>query len=543
MSERSGHDRNPWVALTVLSLGLFMTLLDVTIVNVAIPQLVQSLGASLDEALWIVNAYVLVLGVCLITAGRLGDIFGPRNVYLAGTALFTLSSALCGLSSSPALLIAARALQGLGAALLTPQPLAIVLPLFPPQRRGAAFSVNGVVAGVAAVAGPTLGGLIVTHWDWRGIFFVNVPVGLLSMALTLELVPDLRAGRRHRLDLTGVVVATLALTAITFALIEGQRYDWGRVWGVVSIPMIVAAGVVLLGVFALMQRRLQTGDREPLLPFALFRDRNFTLMVVVGGAMQAGLSGLFFPFTIYLQSVLGLSALQAGLVYVPSSVLSMVLSPFVGRLVDRVGGKFILIAGLTLFALGMFLQDLVADVGTSRWAFVPGVLVSGVGLACIFVPMITLAMGQVQPRLAGAASGVLNTTRQLGGVLGAAAVGALLQSRLASALREEAAARAAELPTEARPGFVAGFRRAAEGGLDLGAGEATGAARAASGGLAAQVDRVAGDVFHHAYVAALHPALALPIAVLLLAALACLAIRGTGRPVPQPASAPAPAPA
>ena len=543
MSERSGHDRNPWVALTVLSLGLFMTLLDVMIVNVAIPQLVQSLGASLDEALWIVNAYVLVLGVCLITAGRLGDIFGPRNVYLAGTALFTLSSALCGLSSSPALLIAARALQGLGAALLTPQPLAIVLPLFPPQRRGAAFSVNGVVAGVAAVAGPTLGGLIVTHWDWRGIFFVNVPVGLLSMALTLGLVPDLRAGRRHRLDLTGVVVATLALTAITFALIEGQRYDWGRVWGVVSIPMIVAAGVVLLGVFALMQRRLQTGDREPLLPFALFRDRNFTLMVVVGGAMQAGLSGLFFPFTIYLQSVLGLSALQAGLVYVPSSVLSMVLSPFVGRLVDRVGGKFILIAGLTLFALGMFLQDLVADVGTSRWAFVPGVLVSGVGLACIFVPMITLAMGQVQPRLAGAASGVLNTTRQLGGVLGAAAVGALLQSRLASALREEAAARAAELPTEARPGFVAGFRRAAEGGLDLGAGEATGAARAASGGLAAQVDRVAGDVFHHAYVAALHPALALPIAVLLLAALACLAIRGTGRPVPQPASAPAPAPA
>src|SRR4051812_49991040 len=223
---------NPFAALTVLSLGLFMTLLDVTIVNVAIPQLLDSLNASIDEALWVLNAYVLVLGVCLITAGRLGDIFGPRNVFLAGTALFTLASAACGISNSPAALIAARAVQGVGAALLTPQPLAIVLPLFPPERRGSAFAINGVVAGVAAVAGPTLGGLIVTHWDWRGIFFVNVPFGILSIALTLWIVPDLRPGRRHRLDISGVVVATLALFAITFALIEGQRYDWDwRGWG------------------------------------------------------------------------------------------------------------------------------------------------------------------------------------------------------------------------------------------------------------------------------------------------------------------------
>ena len=199
---------NPWIALSVLSLGLFMTLLDITIVNVAIPQLVDSLGASLDEALWVVNAYVLALAVLLITAGRLGDIYGPRNMFLAGTALFTLSSALCGVASSPGLLIAARSLQGVGAALLTPQPLAIVLPLFPPERRGAAFSVNGVVAGVAAISGPTVGGLIVTHWDWRGIFFVNVPVGILSIALTFWLVPDLRPGRRHRLDLSGVAMAT-----------------------------------------------------------------------------------------------------------------------------------------------------------------------------------------------------------------------------------------------------------------------------------------------------------------------------------------------
>jgi MFS family permease len=286
-------------------------------------------------------------------------------------------------------------------------------------------------------------------------------------------------------------------------------------------------------VFVVMQRRLQEGEREPLVPFALFRDRNYTLMVAVGAAMQLGLSGLFLPFTIYLQSVLGLSALQAGLVYVPSSALSMVLTPFVGRLVDRVGGKYILMSGLALFAIGMLAQDFVADVGTSRWAFVPGVLISGVGLSCIFVPMITVAMMRVQPRLAGAASGLLNTTRQLGGVLGAAAVGAVLQNRLAAGLRDQAAARAHEVPAAARPGFLAGFRHAASGGLDVGAGQATSAVRAPAGtppDVAHQVGAVAASVFRHGFVDALHPTLALPAAVLLAASVACFAIRGTGRP-------------
>jgi EmrB/QacA subfamily drug resistance transporter len=489
-----------------------------------------------------------VLGVCLITAGRLGDIYGPRNMFIAGTALFTLSSALCGLSSSPGLLIAARALQGAGAALLTPQPLAIVLPLFPPESRGAAFSVNGVVAGVAAISGPTLGGLIVTHWDWRGIFFVNVPVGIFSIALTFLLVPDLRPGRRHRLDISGVVVATIALTAITFGLIEGQRYHWGTIWGFVTIPLLFAFGFVLLGAFFLMQRRLQTGEREPLVPFALFRDRNYTLMVMVGAAMQFGLSGLFLPFTIYLQSVLGLSALQAGLVYVPSSALSMVLTPFVGRLVDRVGGKYILMGGLSAFALGMLLQDAVAGVGTSRWAFVPGVIISGVGLSGIFVPMITVAMTRVQPRLAGAASGLINTTRQLGGVIGAAAVGAVLQNRLAAGLRDEAVARAHTVPAPARDGFLSGFRHASQGGLDVGAGQAGSAVHAPPGTPPEIADRVgaaAAAVFRHGFVDALHPTLALPAAVLLVAAVTCFLVRGTGRPderpVAQPAAEPAPA--
>jgi len=527
-STRAGLRANPWVALSVLSLGLFMTLLDVTIVNVAIPQLIDSIGASFDEAVWVINAYLLVLGVALITAGRLGDLYGPRNVFLAGIALFTLASAACGLASSPGLLIAARAVQGLGAALLTPQSLSIVLALFAPERRGAAFSVNGITAGVASAAGPTLGGVIVTQWDWRGIFFVNLPVGIVTIVLTLWLVPDVRPGHRHRLDLSGVTVASLGLVAITFALIEGQRYSWGHVWAFVSIPLLLGVGVVLLAAFVVMQRRRQHGPREPLVPFALFADRNYTLMNVVSAALQLGLVGLFLPFTIYLQSVLGLNALQAGLVYVPSSAVSLLLTPVVGRLVDRIGGKLILITGLTAFAAGLGLLDLAAGVRASRWAFVPGILIIGAGTSAIFVPLFTLAMGQVKPQLAGAASGVLQTTRQLGGVLGTAAVGALLQNRLAASLHDQARQRAHELPVGARHDFIASFAHAARGGLDVGAGQTGNSLHAPTGlprAAAQHLHQVGVQVFDHGFAAALHPSLLLPVIVLALAALASVTIR------------------
>ncbi len=519
---------NPFAALTVLSLGLFMTLLDVTIVNVAIPQLLDSLGASIDEALWVLNAYVLVLGVLLITAGRLGDIFGPRNVYLAGTALFTLSSAACGLSNTPGLLIAARAVQGAGAALLTPQPLAIVLPLFPPERRGTAFAINGVVAGVAAVLGPTLGGLIVTNWNWRGIFFVNLPVGILSIALTLLIVPDLRPGRRHRLDISGVLVATASLTLIMFGLIEGQRYDWGQVWGFITIPLMLAVGVALFVVFIVMQRRRQTGGREPLVPFALFKDRNYSLMLGVGAAMQLGLSGLFLPFTIYLQSVLGLTALQAGLVYVPSSIISMFMTPILGRLTDRIGGKYILMSGLALFGFGTALQAIVAEPDSSRWVFLPGVIISGFGLAGIFVPMITVAMGEVPPMLAGAASGLINTTRQIGGALGGALVGAILQNRLAASLHDEAVARADALPAQARGGFIQGFSNAGSSGLEVGAGQTGSSFKPPPGtptDVVRLIARVAHNVFDYAFVSAMRWSMIVPAFVLFAAAAACGLIR------------------
>src|SRR5580658_1880060 len=211
---------NPWAVLIVVSLGFFMTLLDLTIVNIAIPNMILKLHASLDDVLWVINAYALVLAVLLITAGRLGDLLGQRTVFFAGIALFTAASVACGLAPTAGWLIAFRAVQGLGAAALMPQTLAILTMVFPPERRGAAFGIWGAVAGVATVAGPTLGGLLVTAFDWRYIFFINVPIGVIVLALTMVLIPDLRTGRKHSFDVAGTVLASGGLLAICYALVE-----------------------------------------------------------------------------------------------------------------------------------------------------------------------------------------------------------------------------------------------------------------------------------------------------------------------------------
>src|SRR5579859_6255377 len=303
---------NPWAVLVVVSLGFFMTLLDLTIVNIAIPNMILKLHASLDDVLWVLNAYALVLAVLVITAGRLGDLLGPRTMFVAGIAVFTVASAACGLAPGAGWLIAFRAVQGLGAAMLMPQTLALVTMTFPPDRRGAAFGVWGAVAGLATIAGPTLGGLLVTAFDWRWIFFVNLPIGAAVLAVTFFIIPAFQPGRRHRFDIAGVVLASLGLLGICYGLVEGQRYDWGTVTSFISIPLVIAAGVVLLAVFLLVQKMRQ--DREPLVPFKLFRDRNYTVVNWVSGVLAIGMMGIFLPITIYLQSVLGFSALKAGLV-------------------------------------------------------------------------------------------------------------------------------------------------------------------------------------------------------------------------------------
>jgi EmrB/QacA subfamily drug resistance transporter len=523
---------NPWAVLLTLSLGFFMTLLDITIVNIAMPSMIDQLHASLDEILWVVNAYVLILAVLLITAGRLGDLWGQRNVFIFGVAAFTLASLLCGISQNPAELIAARSLQGLGAAMLMPQTMALIVATFPAERRGTALGVWGAVAGVATIAGPTLGGFLVTTFDWRWIFFVNLPIGVVVLIASFGVIPSVRRERRHRLDAGGVAIATAALFCFSFALTEGQRYHWDTwIWA------LVVASAVFLVIF-LLQQRSQQGS-EPLVPFSLFRDRNYTIVNVISAAVSIGMIGLFLPLTIYLQSVLGYSALKSGLVMSPMSVISMCIAPMAGRLSDKLSGKYILMAGLTLYGAGMAWIVAIAQPGTHWPAFVPAMLVSGIGTGCVFAPMATEAMRGVEPRMAGAASGVYNTVRQIGSVVGSAAMGAILQNRLASALHHEAVVRAAGLPQQARGSFVAGFDKAGSGGIEVGAGQ-SGASQHIPAGLpkevAAQISRAARDVFDHGFVTAMKPTMALPIAVVLVGALSCLVMRRhVGAKTPQPA--------
>ena len=538
----------PWAVLLVVSLGFFMTLLDLTIVNIAIPDMITRLHASLAGILWVINAYALVLAVLLITAGRLGDLRGQRNLFNIGVVLFTAASAACGLAPTVGWLIAFRSIQGVGAALLMPQTLAILTMVFPPERRGAAFGVWGAVAGVATIAGPTLGGLLVTAFDYRYIFFINVPIGAAVIVLSLMLIPDLRTGTKHRLDVPGVLLASLALLAICYGLVEGQKYNWSTITSFISIPLVIAVGVVLLAVFLLLQARSQ--DREPLIPFALFRGRNFALMNWVSGAVAIGMMGIFLPFTIYLQSALGYSALKAGLVMAPASVVSMFVAPVAGRMTDKIGGKYILLTGLLLFAAGMTWTTLLAT-ATANWPeFIPSLAVAGFGMGCTFAPMTTTAMHSVQPRMAGAASGMLNSVRQVGAVIGTAAVGALLQNRLTVELPAAAAAKAAALPPAVRIPFVTRFTQAAQAGASVGAGQAGSGPKAPAGtppALITEIARLASEAFASGYVAAMRTTMMLPIAVVLVGAVSCLWISRSGRmsspaqAAPEPEATQAPA--
>ncbi|HEY1455503.1 MAG TPA: DHA2 family efflux MFS transporter permease subunit, partial [Candidatus Dormibacteraeota bacterium] len=446
---------HPMAALAVLVLGLFMTLLDLTIVNIAIPSILDGLHASFDQVLWVLNAYSLLYAVLLITSARLGDIYGPRKLFAAGVVIFTVASAFSGLAQDPAQLIVSRALQGLGAAVLAPQGLPLMMSLFPVDRRGGVFAIYGVIAGLAVVAGPTVGGFLVTHFGWRSIFTVNIPIGIITFALALLLVPDLRPGRRHRLDLLGVVFATAGLLGVIFGLIEGQRYDWGTVTGFVTIPEIIAAGVVMLAVFLLHQARRQDG--EPLLPFEVFKNRNFTLMTCVMAAMGFAILGLYLPLTIYMQSVLGLSAIDAGLTIAVQPLAMIVSSGIASSLVQKVNGKYLLVPGLLVLAAGSGYIDWAAHSDSGRWAVAPGLVLSGLGMGFIWTPVFSMATRDLPAHLAGVASGVLNTIQELGGVLASAVVGAFLQNRLALALHDQAVTASGQLPVQYRAPFVDGF--------------------------------------------------------------------------------------
>ncbi|SHF66055.1 DHA2 family efflux MFS transporter permease subunit [Streptoalloteichus hindustanus] len=520
--------RRPWLVLAIMCMGFFMALLDGSVVNVAIPTLIHSVHASYDQVLWIVDGYLLVFSVLLVTTGRLGDVFGHRRLYVVGVGAFTVASALCGLADSPGQLLVARLLQGLGGALLFPQVISTILTIFPPRLRGRAFGLFGAIVGFAPILGPVVGGVLLAHLGWRWIFFVNVPVGIVTVGLALAFVPPLRSGRAHRLDLVGVALATAGLSGVVFGLIEGERYGWGAIAGPVSIPSVIVAGLALLVVFVLWQHR-QRG--EPLMPLSLFRARDFAVGNWVGFVFQLGMIGIMFVLVLYLQMARGYSALETAMVVLPNAVLTAVGSAYAGRLSDRFGGKRVLMVGLTLLAVGLLV--LVATTGptSSAWSLLPGLTVIGIASGATFAPLQQATMDGVDPRLAGAASGVSSTVRQVGGVLGTAVVGALLSARLSSALHSEAEKRAGQLPENLRAQFVDNSTAAAR---HYSPPTPPGDLNPATTSL---YERVATDTFAAGFVNAMQTTLVACAVVLVAAALFCLLFsqgqRARTAPVPK----------
>jgi EmrB/QacA subfamily drug resistance transporter len=427
--------RSPWAILAVLCVGLFMILLDGTIVNIAIPHIMTAFGGGLSDVEWVMNAYVLAFAVSLVTLGRFGDLYGRRRLFLGGMGLFTVASLTCGLAPGIYWLIAFRVAQGLGGAAMMPSTLSIVAAVFPPERRGAAMGVWGGVSGLATAIGPSLGGLIVDSASWRWIFLINIPIGVVGLVLTTRIVPESRNPTAvETLDLPGVGLISTSLFCLTFALVEGQRYGWTSA----LILGLFATAAIAFAFFYVRERRIH----QPLIDFTLFRDRNFFAGNVTGLLLSAGMMGVFFTIPIFLQTVLGFSALRAGLVMSPMSVVIIFAAPAAGRLSDRLGSKWIVATGMFVLAFGIALmagltplQDQLMPTTSSLDLLVPFIL-AGIGIGLSIAPVTSAVMATAPLDRAGNASGVLSTTRQVGSLMGIAILGAVLQNRIEANIRE-----------------------------------------------------------------------------------------------------------
>jgi len=515
--------RSPWSVLPPLVLGFFMIMVDTTIVNVAVPSLQHHFDAGVTAVGWVNSAYLLSFAVLMLFAGRLGDRLGGREVFVAGLVLFTLSSVWCGLSGSISTLIIARFVQGIGGALMTPQTMAVITRVFPPLKRGAAMGVWGAVAGIATIAGPVLGGFFVELGDsgWRWIFFVNIPIGIVALLLSVRFIPHLPT-RVAYFDWLGVALSIVGFFALIFGLQEGESYDWGHVWGPFSVWSLIIGGLVLIAAFVWWQSRL--GDRA-LLPLRLFRVRNFSLANVTGMAVTFSMIGIFFPLTIFLQSIMGLSPLHAALVNLPGSLISGIVAPFAGRLSDRISGKWVVATGFLVIGIAMGWLALILDPTMSVAAFVAPMCVFGLGTGLIFSPMANLATSGLDHSTAGAGAGAFNANRQVGGVIGSAAIIAVLTGRLASLMPDEAVKASLSLPEEYRASFVEQLSKvdltASAGGFDLPS-SIPDSARAA-------IEAAGNQAFHGAFQGAVQSTLLLVVGVLLLGCLSALAMRRTSK--------------
>jgi EmrB/QacA subfamily drug resistance transporter len=415
-------DVRPWPALFALVLGFFMILVDLTIVTVATPKIIQELDASVNEALWVSSAYMLAYAVPVLITGRLGDRYGSKRLYLLGLTVFTLASLWCGLAGGITMLIVARVVQGFGASMITPQTMAIITRIFPAAERGKAMAVWGATAGVAMVVGPILGGVLTSGLGWEWIFFVNIPVGVVGFFLAVRNVPALSTNE-HKFDWFGVALSGVGLFLLAFGIQQGHTEQWAG-W---IIAMIVG-GVVFLAGFVLWQSR---NKQEPLVPLSLFRDRNFSVSNVAISVMGFVGVSMGYPLMLWAQAVLGYSATKAALLMFPMAIMSIILARPVGGLTDRVHPRIIVGTGFVLSIVGMFLLATQLKADTSIFLVAVFQVILGAGNAFIWAPTAATANRNLPMHLAGAGAGVYNATRQVGSVVGSAAIAVMMSSRLA----------------------------------------------------------------------------------------------------------------
>ena len=412
-------ERKWWTLISVCS-ATFMLLLDITIVNVALPAIQRALDASFSDLQWVVDAYALALATCVLTAGSLADLFGRKRLFLTGIVLFTLASAACGAAWDPLFLILARGLQGLGGAIMFATALALLSQEFHGRERGTAFGIWGATIGAAVAIGPLAGGMLTSWLSWRWIFLVNIPIGAAAVALGMRRLRESSDPEHSRLDPVGLVTLTIGLFCLILALIEGND----RGWSSGLILALLAAGVAALALFLVSQAREQTS----MIDLALFRRPAFVGAQTTAFAISSSMFAMFLYLTLYLQNVLHLSPLETGVRFLPLSVVSFFAAPVAGRLTSHVPIRALLASGLALNALAMWLMSRVTV--HSHWTvLLPGFLIGGVGIGFVNAPLATTAVSTVRVERAGMASGINNTFRQIGIATGIAALGAIFASR------------------------------------------------------------------------------------------------------------------
>ncbi len=407
-----------WWTLIAVSVAIFMLLLDITVVNVALPDIQRSLHSSFSDLQWVVDAYALTLATFLLTSGSVADLIGRKRVFIAGLFVFTTASAVCGLSTTPLMLNLARAVQGTGGAMMFATSLALLAEAFHGKERGTAFGVFGAVTGGAVAVGPVLGGVITSGIGWEWIFFVNVPIGVIAVFITLTRVKDSRDPNATGVDWAGLVTFSGSLFLLVYALVQGNQKGWGSP----EIVAFLSAAVVLMAAFLVVEH-LQS---RPMLDLTLFRRPAFTGASIVAFCLSSSFFAMFLYLTLYIQDVLGYSPLQAGLRFLPSTLLSFIVAPIAGKLSVRMPVRLLLGSGLLLIGIGLLTMTAI-DAASSWTALIPGFVLAGAGVGLVNPPLASTAVGVVPVEHSGMASGINSTFRQVGIATGIAGLGAVFQ--------------------------------------------------------------------------------------------------------------------